>query len=129
MTIHIEHHFSFAAEDVWSIVGQPDRVDWVPGVTGCDFDGEVRRFSLPGAGKLAERILSLDVEAREIRYGVIESSPPLINHQASISVVPNGDCSVMIWCTEVEPISVEPFIEKSMLASLERIQNILEQNQ
>ena len=128
MAIRIEHQFGFSAANVWAIVGQPDRVDWVPGVTGCEFDGEVRRFSFPGAGKLAERILSLDALAREIHYGVIESNPPLIDHHASINVVSNGEGSVMIWCTEVDPISVEPFIEKSMHASLARIQNILEQN-
>lgn len=129
MAIRIEHQFGFSAESVWAIVGQPDRVDWVPGVKGCEFDGEIRRFSLPRAGKLAERILSLDDLAREIHYGVIESNPPLIDHHASINVVPNGEGSVMIWSTEVKPISVEPFIEKSMNASLARIQTILAQNQ
>ena len=57
MAILIEHEFKSTAMELWDIVGTPDRIDWVPGVTECVFDGEVRRLGMPGAGQIAEKIL------------------------------------------------------------------------
>ena len=53
------HSLHFSEEEVWAVLGKPDRVDWVPGVKSCDFDGEVRSLILPGAGAIKERILLL----------------------------------------------------------------------
>lgn len=128
MGIEIEHDFAAEADQVWAIVGVPDRVDWVPGIEGCVYDGEVRRFNLPGAGQLAERIVQLDDEARFISYSVIESTPPLDAHLASIQVVATDAGCRMVWRTEVEPAAVEPFIEQSMQLALKQIHHILEGN-
>ena len=47
MAVVIDHEFKASAEALWEILGTPDRVDWVPGVTSCTFDGEVRSLDLP----------------------------------------------------------------------------------
>ena len=52
MPVVIDHEFKATAEQLWEILGTPDRVDWVPGVTSCTFDGEVRSLDLPGAGAI-----------------------------------------------------------------------------
>ena len=74
--INLEQDFACPAQTLWQILGQPDRVDWVPGVAGCQLEGDVRAFSLPGAGALKERILDLNHEQMRIEYSCIESPVP-----------------------------------------------------
>ena len=64
MPVFIDHEFKASAEQLWEILGTPDRVDWVHKVTSCTFDGEVRSLDLPGAGAIKERILNHDSDAR-----------------------------------------------------------------
>ncbi len=123
--IRIEHAFQASADALWAIVGVPDRVDWVPGVTDCKFDGEVRQLAMPGAGDIAERILSLDNDTRTIEYSCIESAAPLEHHLARIKIEPADSGCTMIWTTEVKPEAFEPFIEQSMQGCLTRIAEIL----
>ncbi len=125
MAIRIEQVFNVDADQLWSIVGVPDRVDWVPGVTGCKYDGEVRRLTMPGAGEIAERIISVDDDARQIEYSCIESAAPLEHHLARIEIRSSGTGCLMIWTTKVLPEAYEPFIEESMRGCLIRIAELL----
>ena len=73
MAVVIDHEFAVPPEALWEILGTPDRVDWVPGVTSCDFDGEVRSLVLPGAGAIKERILKHDDAARVLEYSCLRA--------------------------------------------------------
>ena len=91
--IGVNHHghqnrkiLPYAPEVIWNIVGEPGRVDWVPGVESAEFDGDVRRFKMAGAGGLAERINKRDEGRMYLEYSVIESTPPLQSHVASIAL-------------------------------------------
>jgi hypothetical protein len=125
MSMEIKHFLPFSPQTIWAVVGSPGRVDWVPGVESCDFDGEVRRFKMAGAGGLAERIVSHDDAQMFMEYSVVESTPPLKSHLASINLNPQGDGTEFTWCTDVEPVEVEPFIKKGMLGSLALLEQIL----
>lgn len=116
--IEIQHPFNCSAEALWAIVGDPARYDWVPGVASLEMANDVRTMQMAGAGQVAERILERDPERRYLAYGVIESTPPLAHHQASMTVEPHGEGCMLTWKTEVEPAAVEPFIEQSMQACL-----------
>ncbi len=126
MSIQFEADFTCIASDLWAIVGKPGRSDWVPGVTACQFDGDVRRMTMSGAGEVAEKIHRVDNEAMCIEYGVIESRPPLKAHRASIRLeeIPSG--TRLTWKTEVEPVAVEPFIRKAMQASVMQLRKMVE---
>lgn len=124
MAIKLERDLDFPPREVWAIVGQPDRVDWVPGVEGCVFDGEVREFKLPGAGAIKERILKLDDEAMCIEYSAIESPIPLDEHWAAIKLEPREGGCRLIWETRVQPEQFEKFIVDSMEGCLVRIAEI-----
>ena len=126
MAINIMEKFAASGDRLWEIVGTPDRVDWVPGVESCDYDGDVRRLAMPGAGDIEERILSLDGRAMRIEYSCIKSAAPLDHHLASIEVKPDGDSCVMHWATEVRPAEFEPFIEQSMQGCLARLHELLD---
>ena len=60
MAIELEFQIPHAVADVWQVIGDPGRIDWVAGVAACDYDGKVRRFKMEGAGELAEEIVELN---------------------------------------------------------------------
>jgi hypothetical protein len=125
MAIALEFMLETSADAVWAVVGDPGRVDWVPGVASATFDGHVRRFVMTGAGDLAERILLRDDAARRLEYGVIESAAPLTSHRAAITVFPAGDHARMVWETTVEPVQIEPFIRKQMEGAIVGLRRVL----
>ena len=125
MAIKIEEILPYPPATIWAIVGEPDRVDWVTGVESAEFDGEVRRFKMVGAGDLAERINQRDEPRMYLEYSVIESTPPLQSHVASITLEAHADGTRFIWQTAVEPVAVEPFIAKGMKGSLAQLADLL----
>ena len=125
MAIKIEEILPYPPATIWAVVGEPGRVDWVPGVESAEFDGEVRRFKMAGAGGLAERINERDAGRMYLEYSVIESTPPLQSHVASITLEPHEDGTRFIWQTTVEPVAVEPFIATGMKGSLAQLADIL----
>lgn len=125
MAIKIEQVLPYPPADIWRIVGDPGRVDWVPCVESAEFDGEIRRFKMAGAGGLAERINERDDHRMYLEYSVVESTPPLQSHLASITLTPHEDGTLFLWQTTVEPVEVEPFIAAGMKGSLAQLAGIL----
>ncbi len=125
MALRIEHSLPFSADAVWDVVGDPARIDWVPGVESCEMEGDVRRFAMAGAGELAERILLRDPAQRRLEYSVIASTPALEAHKAAIEVRPQPEGCLLIWETDVRPEAVEPFIRRSMEGALEQLERVL----
>ena len=125
MAIELEFNLPHPITDVWQIIGDPGRIDWVAGVASCEYDGTVRRFKMDGAGELAEQIFELDSEAHTIVYGVIESTPPLASHRASMTLSASPTGTLLTWRTEVDPATVEPFIKQGMEASAAKLQKVL----
>ena len=111
----------------WDIFKKPDRIDWVPGVEHCVFDGEIRTLDFPGVGKIREKILCLDHDRKIIEYSCIETPGNLENHHAKIEIKgnPNNDSCTLVWTVVVSPKELEPFIEQSMLECLGAINEIL----
>ena len=125
MAIQLVVNFKCSVETLWSIVGTPDRVDWVPGVTGCDFDGEVRSLELPGAGAIRERILKRDEDEHRLEYSCIEAPMALDTHLASISLTETDEGCQMTWETKVAPEAYEPFIRDSMEGAVKQLHELL----
>ena len=128
ITINIEHKFDCTADELWAVIGTPDRVDWVPGVEGCEYDGEVRSLSLPGAGAIKERIVSRDAAARTMVYSCFESPTPLEFHEARVEVVAEDNGCTLHWQTKVEPVEIEVFIKASMEGCLVQIAQVIGQS-
>jgi hypothetical protein len=128
ITINIEHKFDCTADQLWAVIGAPDRVDWVPGVEGCEYDGEVRSLSLPGAGAIKERIISRDAVARTMVYSCFESPTPLDFHEARVEVVAEEEGCTLLWQTRVEPLEIEVFIKASMEGCLVQIAQVIGQS-
>ena len=125
MAIELEFQIPHAVADVWQVIGDPGRIDWVAGVAACDYDGKIRRFKMEGAGELAEEIIELNDATHTIVYGVIESTPPLAKHRASMALTETAQGSLLTWRTEVDPVAVEPFIKQGMEASAAKLLTVL----
>ncbi len=125
MAIELEYKLPHAVADVWQIISDPSRIDWVAGVASCDYDGEIRRFKMDGAGALAEQIFSIDHATHTITYGVVESTPPLASHRASMTLSEISEGTLLTWRTTVEPAAVEPFIQQGMDASAAKLAEVL----
>ena len=125
MEITIEKVFHCEREKIWAIVGNPERVDWVPSASDCVFDGSIRRFQMQGAGQLAERIIRRDEDEMILKYSVIESSAVDL-HLATISLIDHeGNKTRFSWAQEFEPAHLEPFIRKGMEDSLVQLDSVL----
>ena len=125
MAVMIDHEFSVPPGDLWAILGTPDRVDWVPGVQSCSYDGEVRSLDLPGAGAIKERILRHDDEAMALEYSCFESPGNLESHRAEMQITPTDNGCRLVWQAAVEPIAIEPFIKGSMEGCILRLEEML----
>ena len=125
MAILIDHEFAVAPAVLWDILGTPDRVDWVPGVTSCSFDGEVRSLDLPGAGAIKERILRHDNEKRILEYACFEGPGGLDSHHARMEIIEAETGCRLYWETTVAPVAIEPFIKGSMDGCISRLEELL----
>ena len=125
MTVKVDHSFNASADQLWDILGKPDRVDWVPGVNHCVLEGDVRSLNLPGAGDIKERILMLSDERRIIEYSCFEAPGTLQSHHASMEVRPTASGCRLLWQTEVTPVELENFIRTSMEACLVQLEQLL----
>jgi hypothetical protein len=128
MAVKFDHQFNASAEQLWAIVGTPDRVDWVPGAESCAFDGEVRSLHLPGAGDIKERILAHDPDTKTMAYSCFETPAPLQSHHAKMAVVANDQGCRLIWETAVTPVEFETFIRTSMEGCLEQLAELLDEH-
>ena len=125
MSVTIDHQFSATAEQLWAIVGTPDRIDWVPGATSCQIDGDIRSLTLQGAGRIKERILSHDHQKRTMEYSCFETAAPLQSHRSRIEVIANADGCQLVWQTTVTPSEIEVFIRTSMKDCVTKLEEIL----
>ena len=126
MEITIEKVFDCQREKVWAVIGNPERVDWVPSASDCVFDGSIRRFRMEGAGQLAEKIVLRDEDGMVLKYSVIDS-PAVNHHLATISLKNHeGNKTRFSWAQEFEPAQLEPFIRKGMEDSLVQLDSVLD---
>lgn len=125
MTIKFEETFPVPAAALWAIIGTVDRVDWVPGVAHCEFDGRVRRLHLPGAGDIAEEIVTRDEQEMRLVYRCIESPQSMDFHEARVHIaaLSASECRFH-WEAEIEPEAFVPFLRSSMKGALEQLRVI-----
>ncbi len=125
MSISVIAVLETTPDQVWRVIGQADRVDWVAGVESCSMEDGIRTFSMQGAGLLREKIITCDEERYLLEYGVVESTPPLDAHRASMQLRPHPDGTELTWTTDVQPEQVEPFIQAGMEGSLAGLRQVL----
>ncbi len=72
----------------------------MPGIESCEVDGDDRVLKMMGM-EITERLERRDDDARELVYGIV-GGLPVVNHKATITVVPEGAQSRVTWDVDVD---------------------------
>ena len=116
----------YPASSVWSIISDISRCDWVPGVESIELEGNKRVFKMQGMGRLVEEILSCDNDEMKLTYSAIETIAPISHHFATIKLTERNDKTIFEWSTEIDPPEFSDAIRQGMLASLDKLEEVLE---
>ena len=117
--------FNNKPEQLWEILSDLSRSDWVPGVDQISLEGDVRVFDMAGMGQVKEKILECNKENLTLKYSAIETVVTLNHHLAYMEIEPLENGSLFKWTTEIDPEIFAESIEESMKISLESLKSIL----
>jgi len=123
--ITLSEVFKNQPNELWEILSDLSRCDWVPGVERIKLEGNVREFEMTGMGKVKEKILECDSKNMILKYSAIETVAKLNHHLACMEIEALEQGSLFKWSTEIDPEIFAPNIEESMKISLESIKSIL----
>ena len=94
-------------EAVWAIVGDFGAVgQMIPAIESFRLEGDDRVIGMFGM-EIRERLVRRDDADRSITYRIIDGVP-VDRHQATVSVRPSGDHSVVTWAVDVAPDEMLP---------------------
>ncbi|MWD25900.1 zinc-binding dehydrogenase [Aquicoccus sp. SCR17] len=98
-------------DEVWRWVRDfNSHVHWHPAIARSEIEagmppdavGAVRAFTLQDGGFLREQLLTLDDDARELSYCLLEAPIPLDDYVATIRLLPVTDADATFWQWESE---------------------------
>ena len=125
-TLKEEVHLNCSADELWTILSDIGRSDWVPTIEKISLEGDCRHFEMIGMGKITEKILKQDYASMTLQYSAIDTPAPIEHHLATMQITPlnNQEC-VLRWTTEISPDIFADGIHQGMLASIEGIKKII----
>jgi hypothetical protein len=114
-------------EEVWAVVGEFHGLDtWMPGIDKSEPDGDVRKLQTMGM-EIHEQLQSRDDSTRTISYSIVKAPIPLEHHLATITVLEDGDGSILVWEYDVRPdemaAAMGPVYEGSVQAVKARVES------
>ena len=120
----IELHCS--ANELWAILSDVARCDWVPSIEDLTLSDGCRYFEMKGMGKITEKILQCDEQKMILQYSAIETPVPIEHHLATMQIfsISEQKCS-LTWITEISPDIFSNGIHQGMLASIEGIKKVI----
>jgi carbon monoxide dehydrogenase subunit G len=124
----IEERFVLQApiDEVWNILSDISRCDWLPTVNHVEVEGDCRVFEMEGMGKIKEKIIEVNDENKTLKYSAIETRTPIDHHLACMQLNAIDDTSTeLLWSTEIEPEIFAEAIRQGMLVSAEGLKKVL----
>ena len=125
-TLKEEIQFNCSADELWSILSDVGRCDWVPTIEKITLEGDFRHFEMTGMGQITEKILKRDHINMILQYSAIQTPAPIEHHLATMQVEPLNDreCTLS-WTTEISPDIFADGIHQGMLLSIEGIKKVI----
>ena len=125
-TLKEEIQFNCSADDLWSILSDVGRCDWVPTIEKITLEGDLRHFEMTGMGQITEKILKQDHTNMILQYSAIQTPAPIEHHLATMQVAPLNDreCTLS-WTTEISPDIFADGIHQGILLSIEGIKKVI----
>ena len=125
-TLKEDSRLNCSAEELWSILSDIGRCDWVPTIEEITLEGDCRHFEMKGMGQITEKILKLDHANMLLQYSAIQTPAPVEHHLATMQIASINDQKCMLsWTTEISPDIFADGIHQGMLVSIEGIQKII----
>ena len=96
--------FNCYAEDLWEILSDVTRCDWVTAIDKIIIDGDRRSIEMDGMGEITDKILLFDNPTMTLKYSAIATPTPIEHHLATMTVSPVNTLSCQLeWETEIDP--------------------------
>ena len=125
-TLKEETKFHCSANDLWAILSDVGRCDWVPTIEEIALEGDCRHFEMAGTGQITEQILINNDENMTLQYSAINTPAQIEHHLATmqISSISSKEC-MLTWTTEISPDNFAGGIHEGMLISIEGIKKVI----
>ena len=121
-----EIQFNCSADELWSILSDVGRCDWVPTIEKITLEGDCRHFEMSGMGQITEKILKKDHASMTLQYSAIQTPATIEHHLATMQVAPLNDRECKLsWTTEISPDIFADGILQGMLVSIEGIKKVI----
>ena len=125
-TLKEEVKFDCSADELWAILSDVGRCDWVPTIEKIELEDDLRHFEMTGMGKITEKILKQDHTSMTLQYSAIQTPAPIEHHLATMEVAPLNDQECRLrWTTEISPDIFADDIHQGMLVSIEGIKKVI----
>ena len=125
-TLKEEAKFGCSADELWVILSDVGRCDWVPTIDEIILEGDLRHFQMTGMGQITEKILKQDHASMILQYSALQTPAPIEHHLATMQVAPLNDRECMLsWTTEISPDIFADGIHQGMLVSIEGIKKVI----
>lgn len=120
-TIRQHIRINRSADDVWKVVSDAGAISsWFPGIETSSASGTTRQCSTGGAS-IVEEIVTSDDDLRRFQYRIVEGPMPVDYHLGTVDVLEDGDGSLVIYSTEIEPGDGAEMMSAGFAAALEEL--------
>jgi carbon monoxide dehydrogenase subunit G len=125
-TIRVHARISRPADEVWKVVSDAGSMEWFPGVEASSLEGSVRSVTFTGDVKVDEEIVTNDDELRRLQYRIVGGAVPVDFHLGTIDVLEDGDGSLVVYSTDVQPDGLGKVMKGSITTAVEGLKKHLE---
>ena len=126
-TLKEEILYSCSAKELWEVLSDVGRCDWVPAIEKITLEGNLRHFEMAGMGQITEKILKLNNKSMTLQYSAIQTPAPIEHHLATMQVTPLNDRECKLsWTTEISPDIFADGIHQGMIVSIGGLKKICE---
>ena len=125
-TLKEETKFNCSANELWLILSDVGRCDWVPTIDKITLEGDFRHFEMTGMGHITEKILKQDDASMTLQYSAIKTPAPIEHHLATMQIASLNEQECMLsWTTEISPDIFADGIHQGMLISIDGIKKVI----
>jgi|TARA_E500000081_G_C6137072_1_gene357456 hypothetical protein len=125
-TLKEETKFNCSADELWLILSDVGRCDWVPTIDKITLEGDFRHFEMTGMGQITEKILKQDDASMTLQYSAIKTPAPIEHHLATMQIASLNEQECMLsWTTEISPDIFADGIHQGMLISIDGIKKVI----
>lgn len=101
-----------APDKAWAAVGEFCGIgDWHPAVEKCELSSQgkdkLRTLTLKGGGTIVEKLVKWEGRKHSYTYAIVSSPLPVSDYVSTVSVVPHGDGSRLVWKGKFKPVGDE----------------------